>query len=131
MKNNTIAWAAIFGFLGVALGAFGAHALKDILTAHDRLATWDTAVLYQFVHTGLLLVIGLLGSKSNPTPLLRISKIAAIAGILIFSGSLYLLSVTNVRWLGAITPLGGVAFLVAWAALFLYAMKNKTQNEAI
>lgn len=124
MKDSSIAWAAIFGFLGVALGAFGAHALKDILTANERLATWDTAVLYQLVHTGLLLVLGLLGRDAS-SGLLRISKYAAIAGIVIFSGSLYLLSITNVRWLGAITPLGGIGFLVAWATLFIHALKTQ------
>ncbi|MFN8397011.1 MAG: DUF423 domain-containing protein [Bacteroidia bacterium] len=125
MKDSSIAWAALFGFLGVALGAFGAHALQGTLTANDRLATWDTAVLYQFVHVGLLLVLGLLGRNAAEPGLLRASRFFAITGILIFSGSLYLLSITNIRWLGAITPIGGIGFLVAWACLFIHALKNQ------
>lgn len=108
--------AAILGFLGVALGAFGAHGLDATLVANDRVDTWETAVLYHLVHAvALLAVAG------------RASKVVAWAwtlGIVIFAGSLYILSLTNLTWLGAITPLGGVAFLVGWAALAV--AKDKT-----
>lgn len=100
--------AALFGFLGVALGAFGAHGLEKLLEKNDRVDTWHTAVLYHLVHAVALLAL----SQSE-----KASKVAGwsfIGGILIFSGSLYILAVTNIRWLGAITPFGGLAFLVGW-----------------
>jgi uncharacterized membrane protein YgdD (TMEM256/DUF423 family) len=124
MKNPALISGAVFGFLGVALGAFGAHALEDVLKANDRIATWDTAVLYQFVHVGLLLLMGLLSGNKEQPRLLKIATFMAIAGILVFSGSLYLLSITGTTWLGAITPFGGVSFLGAWALVFIHALKN-------
>jgi uncharacterized membrane protein YgdD (TMEM256/DUF423 family) len=105
--------AAALGLIGVGLGAFGAHGLKDLLTATDRLETWQTAVLYQLVHAVAMLAIAL------RAPLARGPFTWFLIGVLIFSGSLYLLSVTGVRWLGAITPLGGVAFLVGWVWLLI------------
>lgn len=103
--------AAALGFLAVALGAFGAHGLKPVLERHGTLATWETAVLYHAVHAVALLT---LAARA------RVPVFTAwcfLAGIAVFSGSLYVLSVTGIRWLGAITPLGGVAFLAGWAAL--------------
>jgi uncharacterized membrane protein YgdD (TMEM256/DUF423 family) len=127
VKKIAISAAGVFGFLGVAIGAFGAHALHDQIAAHDRLETFATATLYHLVHALMLLGLGLLypisGSKA-----LRIATIACIAGITIFSGSLYVLSITGLNWLGAITPIGGLCFLTAWAALFLYA-KNSLSND--
>ncbi len=108
--------AAIFGFLGVALGAFGAHALKDRLTP-DMLAIYQTGVQYQVIHAlALLLVgIGLRGKAANWS-----GRLFA-AGIVIFSGSLYALALSGVKVLGAITPLGGVCFLAGWALVFVAA----------
>ncbi len=103
--------AAVLGFLAVALGAFGAHGLKPVLERHGTLATWDTAVLYHAVHAVALLA---LAARVRPPAL---TAWCFLAGIAVFSGSLYVLAVTGVRWLGAITPLGGVAFLAGWAAL--------------
>jgi len=100
--------AALFGFLGVALGAFGAHGLHDLLAKNERLATWETAVLYHLVHAVVLLAL----SQSEKAS--RAAGWSFIAGIIIFSGSLYILALTNIRWLGAITPLGGLAFLAGW-----------------
>lgn len=103
--------AAVLGFLAVALGAFGAHGLKPVLERHGTLATWDTAVLYHAVHAVALLAL---------TARAHVPAFTAwcfLAGVAVFSGSLYVLSVTGIRWLGAITPLGGVAFLAGWAAL--------------
>lgn len=97
--------AAILGFLGVALGAFGAHGLKTILEAHATTAIWQTAVLYHLVHA----VAALWASEKRSTVVWIWT-----AGIVIFSGSLYLLAVTNIRWLGAITPFGGILFLIGW-----------------
>jgi len=105
--------AALMGFLAVALGAFGAHGLKDLLVRNETTAIWEKAVFYHFVHTVMLMVLAM------RSPLHRGPWVGFLLGILIFSGSLYVMAVTNVRWLGAITPLGGVSFLVGWAWLVL------------
>ena len=97
--------AGLLGFLGVALGAFWAHQLAAVLTANQTLSIWQTAVLYHLVHA----VAALWATGRNPTVVLIWA-----AGILVFSGSLYLLAVTNIRWLGAITPIGGLLFLAGW-----------------
>lgn len=124
MNNIGLGFAAVFGFLGVGLGAFGAHGLEDVLRANGRMETWDTAVLYQLVHALLLVALGIL-ARLQPAKLLTVATWLAAAGICIFSGSLYVLALTNVKWLGAITPLGGLSFLVAWALLFIYAIRQK------
>ena len=100
--------AAAFCFLSVALGAFGAHALKGTLEAHHMTEVWKTAVLYHFIHALALLILAVLPTVNRATASLF------VAGILLFSGSLYLLALTNVKWLGAITPLGGLCFLAGW-----------------
>ena len=100
---------AITCFLAVALGAFGAHALKATLEANDSHETWNTAVLYHFLHGLALIVL----STNN-----RLPCYLFLTGILLFSGSLYLLAATHATWLGAITPLGGLFFLAGWAFLF-------------
>ena len=119
--TNTLAIrvAAILGFLAVALGAFGAHGLKDTLTQHGTTAIWEKAVLYHFIHTVMLFVLG------QRRPVLAGAWLAFLAGIMIFSGSLYLLAVTNVKWLGAITPFGGLNLLVGWVWLVISASKNE------
>lgn len=123
MKSNIfLQFAAASGFLSVALGAFGAHGLKKRLS-EDMLAVYQTAVEYQFVHTLALLAVGILMIHWGKVQLLNIAGFGFMAGILIFSGSLYVLSISGIKWLGAITPIGGVAFLVAWAALFIAALK--------
>lgn len=105
--------AAVCGFAAVALGAFGAHSLKPYLVAHQTEAIWEKAVHYHFFHTLALLALAL--RQTVPTG----AVLAFFLGILLFSGSLYVLAATNLRWLGAITPVGGVSFLVGWAWLFL------------
>jgi uncharacterized membrane protein YgdD (TMEM256/DUF423 family) len=106
MPANTL--AAVLGFTGVALGAFGAHGLKNVLTANGTAAIWQTAVLYQLVHA----VASLWAAERRPI----VARLWA-AGALFFSGSLYALAITNIKWLGAITPVGGVLFLIGWAML--------------
>ncbi|MBC7792736.1 MAG: DUF423 domain-containing protein [Clostridia bacterium] len=108
--------AAVFGFLGVALGAFGAHALKQRLTT-EMLAIFQTGVLYHFIHALALLAVGILIAVRGGSQAYDLAGWAFVIGILIFSGSLYALAATGVRVLGAITPLGGIAFLVGWIAL--------------
>jgi uncharacterized membrane protein YgdD (TMEM256/DUF423 family) len=107
--------AAILGFLAVALGAFGAHGLKDLLVQNNTTVIWEKAVLYHFIHTVMLFLL----AQRRPVP--TGPWFGFLAGILIFSGSLYLLAVTNMKWLGAITPLGGAGFLVGWLWLALTA----------
>jgi uncharacterized membrane protein YgdD (TMEM256/DUF423 family) len=110
MNTNVTATrvAALMGFLAVALGAFGAHGLKDVLARHDTAAIWEKAVFYHFIHAVMLFVL------ASRSPLARGPWVSFLAGILLFSGSLYVLALTNVRWLGAITPFGGVGFLIGW-----------------
>ena len=92
----------------MALGAFGAHGLKEVLEKHGTAAIWQTAVFYHFVHAVMLYILG------GRSPLPRIPWFSFLAGIVIFSGSLYILAVTNIKWLGAITPVGGLCFLLGW-----------------
>ena len=106
--------AAAFCFVAVALGAFGAHALKATLQSTGMLDAWNKAVLYHLVHAVALLALALYGAGNRGAYLLL------AAGILFFSGSLYTMALTNVRWLGAITPLGGLCFLAGWAWLVIW-----------
>jgi len=107
--------AALMGFMAVALGAFGAHGLEKLLADNKTTEIWKTAVFYHFIHTVMLFVLG------QRQPLRRGPWLSFLVGIVIFSGSLYVLAVTNVKWLGAITPFGGVSLLVGWAWLFITA----------
>jgi uncharacterized membrane protein YgdD (TMEM256/DUF423 family) len=103
--------AAALCFVAVALGAFGAHALKATLQSSGMLDAWNKAVFYHLVHAVALLALALYGAGN------RAAYLLLAAGILFFSGSLYTMALTNVRWLGAITPLGGLCFLAGWAWL--------------
>lgn len=117
-----IATAAILMFVGVAAGAFGAHGLKQMLSA-DMLAIWQTAVTYQMVHGLGILALGIMLQQQD-NALLRKAAWAMLAGVIIFSGSLYALALTGVRILGAITPIGGLAFLAGWAMLAWAAIRR-------
>ena len=116
--------AAIFGFLAVLLGAFGAHALKDWLASlpdgADRLGWWKTGVEYQMFHA--LLLVGIAASGKP----MRAATVLVAVGILLFSGSLYAMTLSGIRLLGAITPFGGLAFLGAWAMVFVAARGTST-----
>lgn len=124
MRRLFLSAGAAFGFLGVALGAFGAHALKGALS-QEMLAIWHTAVEYQFWHALALLGVGAL-TQDRTDRALNIAGGAFIAGIVIFSGSLYALALTDIRALGAITPIGGLALLAGWAALASAALREKS-----
>jgi uncharacterized membrane protein YgdD (TMEM256/DUF423 family) len=113
--------AVIFGFLSVALGAFGAHSLKNILDEYGK-SVYEKALLYQMFHSMALFAVGVVqhlfkGISFSP------AGIGFLIGILLFSGSLYVLAITGVKWLGAITPIGGLAFLFGWAWL-LWALSK-------
>lgn len=114
---------AINGGLCVLLGAFGAHALQSRLTPAMQ-AIWSTAVQYHFYHSLALLLLGVLALHWPASTLLRTGSWLMLAGIVLFSGSLYGLALTGVRWLGAITPLGGTAFIAAWVVLCLAILRN-------
>lgn len=103
------------GLIGVAAGAFGAHGLEGRLPA-DRLDTYETAVRYQLVHALALLAVAWAATRWSSTPASAAGWLF-VTGTALFSGSLYVLSLTGVRWLGAITPFGGLAFLAGWACL--------------
>ena len=109
--------AAALCFLAVALGAFGAHSLRSTLEAHGMLDVWNKAVLYHFIHAIALFVLALCA------PANRGAWWLLFAGIFLFSGSLYLMALTDIRWLGAVTPLGGLCFLAGWAWLVIAPLK--------
>ncbi len=111
-----LVYAAISGALGVALGAFGAHGLRGQL--EDRLmSAFETAVQYQLLHSIALLLIVLLAGQLGRSLAFQISAGAMMLGILLFSGSIYGLVLTSMKWLGPVTPLGGVCFIAGWIAL--------------
>ena len=109
--------ASAMMFFAVALGAFGAHALKSRLSDYS-LDVYKTAVLYHLVHAMGLFVVGYLSGTTND-PKIGWAGIFLVLGIILFSGSLYLLAVTGCKWLGALTPLGGLSFLTAWVLVFI------------
>ena len=108
---------AIFGALGVGLGAFGAHGLKGRVE-DSSIAIWQTAASYQMWHALALIAVAWVISQ-GPSTAAKVSGIAFTIGVLIFSGSLYILVLSGQKWLGAITPLGGLALIVGWVSLAL------------
>jgi len=121
MKKILLA-GAVFMALAVLLGAFGAHALKSILTP-QMLATYNTGVEYQFYHAIGLLIIGLTGYHVQSKWLNRAGALL-VAGIFLFSGSLYLLTLTGIKGIGIITPIGGLAFVAGWICLAVALWKR-------
>ena len=112
---TTTRTAALLGLMAVALGAFGAHGVKDLLAHNGTAALWEKAVFYHFIHAVMLFVL----AERKPFP--TMAWWSFFAGIIIFSGSLYLLAITNLHWLGAITPVGGLSFLIGWGALLRFS----------
>ncbi|MCH7412552.1 DUF423 domain-containing protein [Belliella sp. R4-6] len=122
MKNTKyIQLAAIFGALAVGIGAFGAHGLEEILTKNGRIDTFETGVKYHFYHSIAMAIVGILIINFPKAKYFSSAAFLFLIGIVIFSGSLYFLSLTGITWLGAVTPLGGVAFILGWIFLFLGA----------
>lgn len=123
MAKNWMAWGAILAMAAVALGAFGAHGLKESLSP-ERLEIFHTGVRYQFYHAFALLFLGLWAKSSPNNRMISRAGIAFFIGIALFSGSLYVLSIRDllswsVSWLGPVTPLGGVSFMVGWVLVLL------------
>lgn len=123
MKTDFLLPGAISAFIGVAMGAFGAHGLKTVLSP-DMLAIYQTGVTYQMWHALGLIVIALLDRQTPASGLLRRAGWLMLSGIILFSGSLYLLALTQLRWLGMITPIGGVCFLAAWLSIAIFAAQK-------
>ncbi|HAR19629.1 MAG TPA: DUF423 domain-containing protein [Cytophagales bacterium] len=123
MQKVFLIVSGISGALSVAIGAFGAHGLKAFLEANNRLETFETAVKYQFYHTFALMFVGLLMSQFA-TKSLQLAGGFFIIGILIFSGSLYLLCAIGIKWLGAITPIGGLFLIAGWLMLAFALLKS-------
>ena len=117
IELNFLVIGAISGCLVVILGAFGAHGLKDVLDEYGK-SIYEKAVLYHMFHTMAILVLGLI-EKIQPEMQLSLAGWAFILGIILFSGSLYILAVTGFKWMGIITPFGGVCFIIGWVLLFL------------
>ncbi|GEN68133.1 MULTISPECIES: DUF423 domain-containing protein [Chryseobacterium] len=127
MKTITLVFGAVYGMISVILGAFGAHALKKIL-AVERLESFETGVRYQMYAAFFLLIIGYILKFETSTE--KWTSILMIAGTLLFSVSIYFLSMqdylgVNLKFLGPITPLGGLMMILSWAMLILYFAKNK------
>lgn len=122
--------AALFGMTGVAFGAFGAHFLKSRIGVDDT-DVLKTGVLYLFIHTIMILVIVLLGRTDKDSRLLKSAGVAFAIGIVLFSGSLFLIatrSLTNVEigYFGILTPIGGLGFIAGWILLLFYSISNRT-----
>jgi len=124
MKPVFLFLGAFCAFLAVGLGAFGAHGLKNTLSA-EALTIYQTGVTYHMWHALGLIGIALLQQKASESKYVSWAGWLMFIGILLFSGSLYLLAVTGLRWLGMITPIGGVCFLLAWLSVCLSVIKNE------
>jgi uncharacterized membrane protein YgdD (TMEM256/DUF423 family) len=124
MQRTFLLLASVFGFFGVALGAFGAHGLKKILSP-EMLLVFETGVRYQMYHTFAILVVALFVDRY---PALKYSGRLFGAGIVLFSGSLYVLALTGIPMFGAVTPFGGICFLAGWVILGATAFKIQTEN---
>ncbi len=122
MSKLFLVLGSVNGFLAVALGAFGAHGLKARI-GQDLLAVYQTGVQYHTTHALSLLAVGIVAHWLSDSVLLQLSGWLFLAGIILFSGSLYLLAISGLGWLGAITPLGGTAFLAGWVLLAVAAFQ--------
>ncbi|HSG88365.1 MAG TPA: DUF423 domain-containing protein [Pseudomonadales bacterium] len=121
MREPMLLIAALLGASGVGLGAFGAHALKARLGASA--GTWDTAVTYHLIHAVALLGVAILFRSAGDAGLLRAAGWSMTVGVLLFSGSLYVLALGGPRWLGPVTPMGGLGFIVGWLLLAVWAWR--------
>lgn len=124
-QRSILLWGAVLGGSGVALGAFGAHALKPILLANNRLDAYEIAVRYQVYHALALLIAGLLMTQFPNSPHVRRAASCWVGGIFLFSGSLYTLSLTSATAFAFLTPVGGFLFIAGWGFLLAAILKNK------
>src|SRR5947207_5203225 len=122
MDRTFLLIGSILGFLGVVLGAFGAHALRSRLSP-EMLAVFETGVRYQMYHTFAILIVAAAIGRIGDASLLVLAGWFFVAGILLFSGSLYALTLSGIGMLGAITPIGGLLFLIGWACLIVFGIR--------
>ena len=127
MNRRFFVIGSLFGALGVALGAFGAHGLEERLSS-DALSTYQTAARYQMYHALALLAVTYAATRWPGSWLPKAAGWSFVVGIILFSGSLYLLSLTDVGWLGAIAPLGGAALIIGWLCLALAAWTGSVRR---
>lgn len=125
MLKVTFLFAALSGLMSVGMGAFGAHALRQSLEPR-LMNAFETGVAYQMSHSLVLLIVCLLITHWGKSVAIQVSAIAFMLGILLFSGSLYALALTEYKWLGPVTPLGGLAFMVGWLLLLIAVWQNTT-----
>ena len=122
LSNNTPVWAKkatpVIGAVGILLGAFGSHGLKELLEANGYVSVWKTAVFYHLIHALLLVFLTFNNATFN-----KLSYIFCIVGLLLFSGSLYVLSIFEWKWVGVITPFGGLSFILAWLSMLRSEIK--------
>lgn len=123
--RRTLAVGALLGLLGVAAGAFGAHALRDAVSERD-LEIWRTGAHYQQLHAAVLVAVAL-GARSSTRALAVASTLFTI-GVVVFSGTLYAMALGGPRMLGAVTPLGGLALMGGWAALVVHALQSRRER---
>ena len=123
MQKQFIIIGSAMAAIGVMIGAFGAHALKEMLTASNRLDTFETGVKYHFYHSIGLILIGIIANQF-PQKDFNIAGYLMLAGVFIFSGSLYILCLTNIKWLGAITPVGGLLMILGWIFIVIKLSKG-------
>ena len=128
MKSGFLFLGAISALIGVGMGAFGAHGLKAILSP-DMLTVYQTGVTYQMWHALGLISIALISQQVPESKLLSWAGWLMFIGILLFSGSLYLMVLLNLKWLGMITPLGGVSFITAWVLIAIFAVQNQHHSR--
>ena len=119
-RHAALRVAGLTGFVGIALGAFGAHALQNLLLLHHAREIWNTAVLYHLVHVSVLLWL-VRGVSVCATPFLCFT-----GGIFLFSGSLYALALTDIHWFGAITPIGGILLMAGWLLIAFSAFRTES-----
>ena len=125
-QKNTLLAGTFLGGLGVVIGAFGAHALNPVLAANNRLETYEVAVRYQFYHALALLAIGILMEKFTSKRFVY-AALFIFLGVIIFSGSLYVLSLTGMTILGAVTPFGGALMIIGWVLMFVGIVDKGTR----
>jgi uncharacterized membrane protein YgdD (TMEM256/DUF423 family) len=128
MQSVFLFFGALSALIGVGMGAFGAHGLKNILSP-ELLAVYQTGVNYQMWHALGLIGIALMRQQFSESKLLIWSGWLMLFGILLFSGSLYLLAILNLKWLGMLTPIGGVSFIVAWVLIAIFASKKQHHSR--
>ncbi|UNK17326.1 DUF423 domain-containing protein [Paenibacillus sp. N3/727] len=124
MQRTFMAWGAVLMALSVAIGAFGAHMLEGRISA-DEMAVYETGVHYHMIHGIAVIITGLAAGLFGESRKLFWAGVLFITGVLIFSGSLYVLSLSGIKWLGAITPIGGVSFIAGWLVLMSSAWSGK------